>query len=192
MVHNPTNSDSLKSAWQAKYQAKKLLKAASSYELEIQQGDLLLAQNQVKEAIACYQRALNLDSNSTLAHQRLGKALKQQEKSLEADRSRNLAVNHLEDPITTTKKPNLSFNKNNLTIAEVYLQQAQTFEAHGEWQQAIAACQQALNYDSQLAPAYKTWGDNLQKLGNLAEAIGCYAQALILKPDYQEVCLNCN
>ena len=152
MVHHPDNLDDLKSAWQAKYQAKKLLQAASNYKLQIQQGDRFLAQNQLSEAIACYQRALRLDSNSTLAHQRLAQALGQQKQLTQTSDRYSQAIT---SKITSAKDKQSVLENNNLTIAQIYLQQAQTFAAEEQWSKAIAACQEALNYNFQLATAYK-------------------------------------
>ena len=184
MVHHLPNLDGLKSAWQEKYQAKQQLKANSSANLQIQQGDRLLANNHLTEAITCYRQALKLQPNSTLAGQKLAQAIRQQRKS---SVPKNYSSQSAQSLIGTVASP---VNQDTTVVAQVYLQQAQSFAAEGEWQKAITACQEALKFNPQLAEAYKIWGDNLQKLGNISSAIGYYAKALALKLDYAEVCLN--
>ena len=181
MVDNTPNLDSLKSAWQEKYRAKKLLQTTSGAKLQIQQGDRFLAQNRLTEAITCYRHALKIDSNSIQAKQQLRKAIERQKQlsSIQSDRHQSAIT-----------LPPHDRTKNTAVVARVYLQQAQAFETEGKLQKAIASCQEALKFNPNLAEAYKTWGDNLKKLGSLTEAIGCYAKALAINPDYAEVCLN--
>ena len=81
-MNNSPNLDSLKSAWQQKYQAKKTLQAGRSANFQIQQGDRFLSQNKLPEAIACYRRAVKLDFNSTQAQNKFYQAIKQQQLSL--------------------------------------------------------------------------------------------------------------
>ncbi|MEM7758724.1 MAG: tetratricopeptide repeat protein [Cyanobacteria bacterium P01_A01_bin.40] len=183
MANNSPNIEHLKSAWQEKYRAKKLLQNATNPEFQLQQGNQFLAQHKLIEAIACYRRVLKIDPHHGAAHQQLATALKQQGKLAKANQ-RYAIDSRIAQP--KGKAPQV----NNSAIAQIYLQQAQSYEAQEEWQKAIAACQSALNFDPQLAAAYKTWGDNLQKSGNPIEAMGYYGQALAIKPDFTEVCLN--
>lgn len=185
MVHHFPNLDRLKSAWQEKYRAKQQLQAATNPELQLQQGNRLLAQNKLDEAIAYYRRALKLDPNSRQAHQQLAVALKQQGKLTEA----NLHYRQAIDAPLATPSSNLSTPLARLQLARIYLHQAQSFKAGGEWQKSIAACQEALACDRQLAAAYQIWGDNLLNMGKTPEAIGYYGKALAIKP-IAEVCLN--
>ncbi|MGL5795704.1 MAG: tetratricopeptide repeat protein, partial [Waterburya sp.] len=188
MVNHHINLDNLKSAWQEKYEAKKLVKNASNPNFQIEQGNQFLAQNKIPEAIACYRRALRLNPNSTQAHQQLAVALKHQGKLTEASVHYRQAIS---SNLTTTSNKSLSTTANNQSaVAQIYLQQAKSFEAQGEWQKAITACKEALDFEPQLAEAYKIWGDNLQKTAKTTEAMGYYAKALAIKPDYAEVCLN--
>ncbi|MEM8832677.1 MAG: tetratricopeptide repeat protein, partial [Cyanobacteria bacterium P01_G01_bin.19] len=176
MNDNTPDLDSLKSAWQDKYQAKKLLQTnKANANFQIQQGDRFIAQNQLLEAITCYRHALKIDPNSGLARKQLEQAIKS--KKLPSDRV---------DSLPTAKKP----SKNSLVVARIYLQQARAFTAEGEWHKAIAACQKALSFNSQLAEAYKIWGDSLQRLDSVIEAMEYYARALEIEPNYAEVCLN--
>ncbi|MGD1918142.1 MAG: hypothetical protein ACFCAD_04225, partial [Pleurocapsa sp.] len=170
MVHNSPNLDSLRSAWQEKYQAKKKLQTTKSVNFQIQQGDRFLACDQLSEALTCYRHALKINPNSTEAKQRLVKTINQQKELVQAKN------NHPQPSISLT--PHQQDNDTKV-VAQVYLQQAQSLEAEGKWQKAIVSCQEALKFDSQLAEAYKIWGDILHKLCNLTEAIGYYAKALV-------------
>ena len=71
MVNPSPNLNSLKSAWQKKYQAKKSLKSVANANLQIDKGDQLLALGHTHKAIACYQQALKIVPNSQKAHQNL-------------------------------------------------------------------------------------------------------------------------
>ena len=176
MANYPPNPENVQAAWQAKYQAKKQLQAVNNPLYYLQQGNRLLAQNKLMEAIVCYRRALKLDPHHTLAQQQLASALKQ-------------ASNRQLDRHKVIEQPHLK-SSNNPAVAQIYLQQAHSYEARGEWQSAIAACQKALNFAPELAEAHKTWGDNLVKSGNIIESLEHYATALAIKPDFAEVCLN--
>ena len=81
-------------------------------------------------------------------------------------------------------------NQNDFEIAKIYIKQARQYIEDREWQQAIIACKNALRIDSNLAEAYKIWGNGLQKLERYAEAIGCYATALKIQPSMHEVYAN--
>jgi tetratricopeptide (TPR) repeat protein/GT2 family glycosyltransferase len=112
-----------------------------------------------------------------------------------------------------TVKPNLSKNKSNeqtttqqeiepqkielsedsrsqLEAAEVYLQQAQTYRDRGNWTEAIAAGNRAIQIAPSLAKAHKLLGNIMQQMGNYAEALGYYAKAIELQPDLAEVYAN--
>jgi tetratricopeptide (TPR) repeat protein len=74
--------------------------------------------------------------------------------------------------------------------AQVYLHQAMSYSEEKKWDKAIESCEKALKIAPQMAEAYKTWGNALQKLGQTSEAMGYYAKALEIKPDYVEVYAN--
>lgn len=185
MVHHFPNLDRLKSAWQEKYRAKQQLQAVTDPQLQLQQGNKLLVQNKLDEAIAYYRRALKLDPDSRQAHQQLAVALKQQGKLTEA----NLHYRQAIDARLASASSNLPTPLPQPQLARIYLHQAQSFKAEEAWQKSIVACQQALACAPKLAEAYQTWGDNLLSMGKTTEAIGYYGKALAIKP-IAEVCLN--
>jgi tetratricopeptide (TPR) repeat protein len=105
------------------------------------------------------------------------------------------AVSTLTQPVTTQGA--LSLTNNTLAesnamaeVGQLYLQQAQGYCDRKQWPQAIAACQEALQADPQLAAAYKIWGNVLQHQGDTVAALGYYAKALTLNPDMPEVYSN--
>ncbi|MEL6580416.1 MAG: tetratricopeptide repeat protein [Cyanobacteria bacterium J06621_12] len=70
------------------------------------------------------------------------------------------------------------------------LQQAQIYAGHQQWQLAVAACQQALKLNPNLAEAYQIWGNGLQQLGQSSQAIQCYLRVVELQPNQPEVYAN--
>jgi tetratricopeptide (TPR) repeat protein len=157
----------------------------------LKQGDLSWKEGRFTEAIALYNRAINLDPHSSLAHQRLAIALKERSKTIQVSLPQpqekasdlNLLDSQQNNGIVTQKHPPPE-------IAAIYLQQALAFRDRQEWLKAISSCREALSLDPQLAEAYKTWGDCLQHLGKDIEAIGYYGKCLTIKPDFAEVYLN--
>jgi len=188
MVNHHLNVNSLKSAWQEKYHAKKSLKLFSDAKLQMDQGDKLLALGNATKAISCYQQALKIAPNSQKAHQKLAQALKKQGELADASRHYRQAINANTIP-DKTKIPFFE-QSNTVAVTSIYLQQANCFAKEGKWHDGILACQAALDIDPQSAVAYKIWGDNLQELGKQTEAMGYYAKALAIKPDFTDVCLN--
>ncbi len=78
----------------------------------------------------------------------------------------------------------------NLSVAQVYVQQALAYFEQKQWDKSIDACQEALRICPNLGEAYKVWGNCLQKSGNTTEAIGIYAKALEIQPDMAEIYCN--
>ena len=62
--------------------------------------------------------------------------------------------------------------------------------AEHRWQKTIDACKDALKVCPYIAEIHKLYGNSLQKLGQIAEAIGWYAKALAVDPNYGEVYAN--
>lgn len=71
--------------------------------------------------------------------------------------------------------------------AQVYLQKALDHLERQEWSQSALACKQATDILPDMAEAYKVWGNALQRMGQTAEAMSCYAKAVEIKPNLGEV-----
>jgi tetratricopeptide (TPR) repeat protein len=84
----------------------------------------------------------------------------------------------------------ISHNRPQEIIAKLYLEQALAYGEAKEWSKGIAACQQALKLEPNLAEAYKIWGNILQKQGKTADALGYYAKAVYIQPDMAEIYAN--
>ena len=75
-------------------------------------------------------------------------------------------------------------------IAQVYVEQAWLYFNERNWREAIAACKNALNLDSQNTDAYKILGNILKITGRKAEALGIYAKALEINPNSAAIYAN--
>lgn len=71
--------------------------------------------------------------------------------------------------------------------AQVYLQKALDHTEKQEWEQSALACKKATTILPNMAEVYKVWGNALQRMGNTAEAMSCYAKAVEIKPNLAEV-----
>lgn len=115
----------------------------------------------------------------------------------------SLNVKNLNSPVTALNSdqivllPNIDVSASgeivleaDLTVAQVYVEQALVFFEQKQWDKSIDACQKALRIYPNLGEAYKIWGNCLQQSGHSAEAIGVYAKALEVKPDMAEIYCN--
>ncbi|MGL5941361.1 MAG: tetratricopeptide repeat protein [Waterburya sp.] len=115
----------------------------------------------------------------------------------------SLNVKNLNSPVPTLNSdqivllPNIDVSTSgeivleaDLTVAQVYVEQALVFFEQKQWDKSIDACQKALRIYPNLGEAYKIWGNCLQQSGHSAEAIGIYAKALEVKPDMAEIYCN--
>ena len=73
------------------------------------------------------------------------------------------------------------------TPVDLFLRQAEAYLRDEAWEKAIAACERSLALDQNQANTYKVKGDIFQRMGHTAEALGCYAESLLLRPDYPDV-----
>ncbi len=74
--------------------------------------------------------------------------------------------------------------------ARALLERAELYYARGNWAEAIAACQKAVNSEPNLAPAFVTWANALQAQGKIEEAIQLYSRALEINPNLAEARAN--
>lgn len=171
-------------------------------------------------AIECYRQAVELSSQSAIAHRVLAMALKKQNKltaanfhyqqalSLEKNQQKSdlnhspqadSQVQNLNQPESkqavvlpqlTTTALGKYVENTELEVAKIFLQQAKLYFAERHWQEAINACKDAIEVCPDIAETYKVYGNSLQKLGRTAEAIGFYAKALAIDPNFAEVYAN--
>ena len=176
-------------------------------EFTVWQGIKLEQENKLSEAIEYYRQAVKSNSQSAVAHHILAIALKKQGNLAEADRYHRLAVslgsnndreshktNNAIDtrsqsgssivlPKLTAVAPGTYVENNQLEVAQIYLKQAQLYYQQSQWDRGIDACQQALKICPDLPEIYKIYGNCLQQLDKIAEAMGYYARALAKDPN---------
>ena len=93
-------------------------------------------------------------------------------------------------PKLTAVAPGTYVESNQLEVTKIYLQQAKLFYSDARWQESINACEEALKLCSDLPETYKIYGNSLQQLGKVPEAMGYYAKALAKDPHLAEVYAN--
>jgi tetratricopeptide (TPR) repeat protein len=129
-------------------------------------GSALGAQGDVKGAITCYTKALDLDPKFAQALVGLGTALKAQGDLKGAIASLRQALE---------LDPKIALAHYNLGAA---------LKAQGDVKGAIACYHKALELDPKYAPAHLALGLALYAQGDLKEAIACYRKALTLDPKF--------
>ncbi len=75
-------------------------------------------------------------------------------------------------------------------VVTIYLRQAQAYCEEEEWDKAFLACREILKVAPANAEAYKFLGKILQQQGRPTDAMGFYAKALTLRPNFPEVYSN--
>ena len=205
-------------------------------ESQVWQGIKLEQENKLSEAIEYYRQAVELNSQSAVAHHILAIALKKQNNLVEADYYHRLALSlsnngsleynyALEKLDSSTKNSSINIEKQNtiggnssiantrssstivlpkltavapgtyvennqLEVTKIYLEQAKLYYADARWQESIDACKKALKVCPDLPETYKIYGNSLQQMGKIPEAMGYYAQAIALDPQLAEVYAN--
>jgi tetratricopeptide (TPR) repeat protein len=123
-------------------------------------------QGKIDEAIAHYQKALNIDPDYAEAHDNLGSALLAVGKT-------NQAIEQYHEVLRL--QPDSAKTHNNLGLA---------LAAVGRTGEGIEHLQQALRLKSDDAAVHYNLGNVLAAAGRSNEAIGHFQEALRLKPDY--------
>ncbi len=143
-------------------------------------GNALLKKGNVDEAIAHFQKVLQIRPGSAEAHNNLGNALLQKG-NLDVLQKGNLdeAIVHFQKALEI--KPDSAQAHNNL--GNVLLQKRRVDEA-------IAQYQEALQLMPDAAEARINLGSALLRKGRVDEAIAQYQQALEIKPDSLEAHIN--
>ena len=139
---------------------------------ELIRGRNLQQQGQFRGAIECYERAIAIDPNNSIAYSNLGVIKQQQGELVEAIANYRQAL---------AIEPNL---------AEVLSNLGSALADAGETTEAIAAYDRALILNPNCAEALINLGLAREVQGELAEAINCYQQAIQLNPNSAEAYLN--
>ncbi len=135
-------------------------------------GYSLPEKERLDEAMAQYQKALQINPNFAMAHNNLGNALLQTSNVDEA-------IAHLQKAVQIN--PDYPSFHNNLGNALLQMSNVD---------QAIAQYQTALQINPDYAGACYNLGRALLKKGSLDEAMVYFQKALQLRPDYAEACNN--
>ena len=127
-------------------------------------GTVLAGKGHLDEAIACYNKAIELDPKYAGPHNNLGVALKDK--------------GQLDEAIACYKKAIELDPK----FAEAHTSMGSAMSSKGQLDEAIAWHRKAIELDPKLAAAHTNLGLALQDKGQLDEAIACHRKAIELKP----------
>ncbi|HTS17706.1 MAG TPA: tetratricopeptide repeat protein [Verrucomicrobiae bacterium] len=131
-------------------------------------GAALVRSGRIRQGIAQYERALQLNPDYAEAHDNLGLALMKLDRVPEA-------IRHFEQALSI--RPDSAEAHDNLGVALV---------RSGRLQEGIEEYTRALQLDPNFAEAHNNLGLVLARLNRLAEAIGHFEQALAIEPDLIE------
>lgn len=181
------------------YQALNLEPQRADAEKYCQLGDIFLKQNQLEEAIACYRRAIELESDYAPAYFRIGEIFQSRGRSTEAivcfrqavryDNSTSLYPQRLGRILVQEQK----FDEAIAYYQKVILlepKQWKTYHQLGEilskvekWQEAVTAYNHALKLNAQFSWSYHNLGYVLLQLARWSEASQALEKAIKLNPD---------
>jgi predicted O-linked N-acetylglucosamine transferase (SPINDLY family) len=143
--------------------------AAAEAQTYLEQGNLLLKQGLLTEAMTCYQQSLTLNPNYTQAHNNLGTIFSQLGRFEEAVACYQQALRA--DP----------------NYVQAYSNLGNVFSGMGKLEEAMSCYQQALTLNPNSVQVHNNLGALLTKRGQLAEAVAHYQQILTLNPKDAEV-----
>ncbi len=129
-------------------------------------GNILLQNGRVVEAMAHFQKSLEIEPNDSDAHNNLGTAF------LQNGQVDDAIIQYLKALDINPKLANTHYD-----LGNIFVQKGQMDEAIDEYQKAVAL-------DPDLAEAHNNLGWALFKEGQVDKAIAHYQAALRLKPDY--------
>lgn len=137
-------------------------------EAYVQFGDRYIASGNIPLAIANYQRALAINPELALAHERIGAVNQQQGNLMEAIASFSKAI---------------AINPQSL---DAHLGLGNSYQQMGWAEIAITHFQQALElFPERFLPEYHCQlGNSFMERGNIEQAIACYERAISTYPDY--------
>jgi Flp pilus assembly protein TadD len=140
--------------------------------VNLNEGNKLLQQGKIEEAVVRYRRVIELNPESEDAHFNLGIALARQGKTDEA-------IKHYQEALRIM--PDYAEAHNNLGNLLV---------AQGKHAEAIEHFNAALRVLPDHASAHNNLGTALGRQGKVSEAIAHFSQAVRLMPDYMEAHFN--
>ena len=179
--------------------AKKVQSQPNSSAIRVNLGSLFAAKRQWYKSISCYQKAIELDSNSAIAYRNLAKVYRKIGKddvaaevlyrgyALEPENVSGEEHFRLGEMFLKQKKLRqatacyrwaIKFQPN---LANAYLRLGEILESQNNQPTAIACYQKAIQHDPNNARAYFAWGRNLSQQENWQKAITCYQKAVKLK-----------
>ena len=135
-------------------------------------GNCFYDQNQLEEAVVCYQKAVRIDSGFAKAHFNLGSVLQKQGCLEQAEASYRKA---------------LRFDSSN---AVIHFNLAQVLSEQGRYSEAVNCYQQGLTIQPNLAAAHVNLGAAFKAMGRMHEAEACCRKALDINPDHVEAYNN--
>ncbi len=163
-------------------------------------GNVLSDQGKMDEAIAKYQKAIELDPKGVFPYDNWGRALLLQgkldeaiakyQKAIELDPKFAHPYNNWGYVLQLQGKLDEAIAKYQKAIeldpkdAFCYNNWGHVLRLQGKLDEAIAKYQKAIELDPKFAPPYNNWGNVLQDQGKLDEAIAKYQKATELDPKY--------
>ena len=194
------------------YQALSLEPEKASAQIHHNIGLELLQLGQIEEASQCFERAIKIEPQFSVAHQKLAETLEEQGKWQQAALSyrQALVLNPEQSQITTVSAATPSHQETEIDLlsqdtgqnkiakaieryqaaiakepdsAEHYANLGSLYAQTQQWQEAINVYQQAIKVDPNFAGVYRNLARVLERLEKFAEANIYWFKALSLEPD---------
>ncbi|BAY07963.1 tetratricopeptide repeat protein [Calothrix sp. NIES-2098] len=153
-------------------------------------GYTLQQQGKLDEAVACYQRALEIQPKYTEAEVNLGNILHRQGKLTTEQQAYYAALNHrlgIACKKAGDLKTAVTYYQQAIALqpdlAEAHYNLGDVLQQQGQVDAAQKSYLQAIKYNPDNAYAYNNLGAILEQKGQLAKAVKSYQQALKLKPN---------
>ena len=138
----------------------------NSAKIQTDLGNLYKKKQQWQAAVACYQKAIALDSQYALAYLNLAKIFVREGKSEQA-------ADYLYRALSL--KPELAPAKNHFYLGNTFVKQ-------GKLEQAIDCYQRAVDLQPNFPEVYYLLGEIWSRRGQKRQAIDCFEQAVALEP----------
>ena len=165
-------------------------------------GETLQRLGKTAEAVAHFDRALQIDPDDAMAHNNLGVALWEQGKIIPAIQHYQRALRINPDYAEAHHNLGIALDDQGKVIeaiahyhralqikpayTQAHINLGNALQGQGKFSEAIEHYRQALRIKPGDAMAHNNLGVALQRQGRIAEAIEQYRQALRIKPDYAD------